>query len=98
MYYVPRTIKHDDGRVFEAGVNALADATPEEIAEWLAIGWATPDAPETDPANAPEPLALPHFEGQGDAPPGTWEYVRQQAVEPVNSGDAPRPRRRKSED
>ena len=98
MYQVSRTIKHDDGRVFEAGANDLAFATPDEIAGWLSIGWVTPYTPEPEPLSEPGPVAMPHWEGEGDAPPGYWEHVPPQVDEPAENSDAPRSRRRKTEE
>ena len=100
MYTVLFTIQCDDGRRFEPGPSNLAGATESEARAWLANGWlAGPSLDEAAPEPpAPEALALTHYEGAGDPPPGTWEhYWHAQAAQAAPAEASPR-KRRKSEE
>lgn len=101
MYIVLYTITIDDGLRFEPGENDLSGATIEQVMQWIANGWVlaprgvpTLPTPDTDPP----PVALPHWEGEGDPPPGTWEYEwRQRRPDASGERAAETPRRKRRE-
>lgn len=97
-YRVNREFYTDQVR-FEPGDSDLDGLSEAEKADVVAIGWVTPlgDVPAPTPEPAAEaPLALTHYEGEGEPPEGTWErYWQEQAAQPAEA--SPR-KRRKSEE
>ena len=100
MYTVLFAIRCDDGLSLEPGEHSLAGVDAERLAAWLANGWivgATPTAPAAPEVEAP--LTLTHYEGAGEAPPGTWEhYWNEQAAQAAAPAEASPRKRRKSEE
>lgn len=99
QYRVNREFYTDTAR-FEPGESDLDGLSETDKADAVANGWVTPlgDAPEPPPVEAVEPpLALPHWVGEGEPPPGTWEYVWQEqaAAEAAPAQDEPSPRKRR---
>lgn len=93
MYTVLFAIRCDDGLSFEPGPASLDGVDAARVAAWLANGWieGPPVAASAPEPSEDAPLALPHFYGEGEPTPGTWEYEQQHDA-------APRRRTRKSEE